>query len=161
MLFQFVRRSAGGNKIHFIKIKAVSYTHLDVYKRQERTRLLVHLIDTSDATDADPIQSYGVVAGELSSFSALLAEKPVIVAATKLDATTDRTRLDSLREFCQQQGLEFHAISAPTGEGVRELVRAIADALDKIPRAPDSALDLADDSTEDISDAPQPSREAH
>lgn len=127
----------------------------------ERTRLLVHLIDTSDATDADPIQSYGVVAGELSSFSALLAEKPVIVAATKLDATTDRTRLDSLREFCQQQGLEFHAISAPTGEGVRELVRAIADALDKIPRAPDSALDLADDSTEDISDAPQPSREAH
>jgi hypothetical protein len=33
--------------------------------------------------------------------------------------------------------------------------------LDKIPRAPDSALDLADDSTEDISDAPQPSREAH
>src|SRR5271165_81237 len=27
----------------------------------ERTRLLVHLIDTSDATDADPIQSYEVV----------------------------------------------------------------------------------------------------
>jgi len=127
----------------------------------ERTRLLVHLIDTSDATDADPIQSYEVVAGELSSFSSLLAEKPVIVVATKLDATTDRTRLEELQKFCAKQNLEFHTISAATGEGVRELVRSVADALDKIPRAPDSALDLPDDSAEDISDAPQTSREAY
>jgi GTPase len=127
----------------------------------ERTRLLVHLIDTSDSTDADPIQSYGVVAGELSSFSSLLAEKPVIVVASKLDATTDRTRLEELRAFCSAHGLEFHAISAATGEGVRELVRSIADALDKIPRAVDSGLDLPDESAEDIHDASQPSREAH
>jgi 50S ribosomal subunit-associated GTPase HflX len=54
--------------------------------------------------------------------------------ATKLDATTDKTRLEELREFCRQRNLEFHAISAATGDGVKELVRAIADALDKIPR---------------------------
>ncbi len=127
----------------------------------ERTRLLVHLIDTSDATDADPVQSYGVVAGELSSFSSLLAEKPVIVVATKLDATTDGSRLEELRTFCEANHLEFHAVSAATGEGIRELVRSIADALDKIPRGPHSALDFDDDSAEDISDASQPSREAH
>ncbi len=127
----------------------------------ERTRLLVHLIDTSDATDGDPIQSYTVVSGELSSFSSLLAEKPVIVVATKLDATTEHTRLEELRDFCAAQHLDFHAISAATGEGVRELVRSIADALDKIPRAADSALDLDGDSAEDTSDASQPSREAH
>jgi 50S ribosomal subunit-associated GTPase HflX len=71
----------------------------------------------------------------------------MIVVATKLDATTDRTRLDTLRDFCAQRRLEFHAISAPTGEDVRELVRSIADALDKIPKpAPDHALDSpADD----------------
>ena len=109
----------------------------------ERTRLLVHLIDTSDATDEDPIHSYEVISGELRSFSESLAEKPVIVVATKLDATTDRTRLETLREFCGEHGLEFHAISAPTGEGVRELVRSIADALDKIPKP---ALEAATDS---------------
>jgi hypothetical protein len=43
----------------------------------------------------------------------------------------------------------------------RELVRSVADALDKIPRAADSPLDLADESAEDIHDASQPSREAH
>ena len=101
----------------------------------ERTRLLVHLIDTSDSNDNDPVHSYEVISGELNAFSETLTEKPVIVVATKLDATTDRTRLEKLREFCAQNHLVFHAISAATGQGLKELVRAIADALDKIPRA--------------------------
>jgi len=100
----------------------------------ERTRLLVHLIDTSDTNDADPIHSFEIIAGELRAFSESLSEKPMMVVATKLDATTDRTRLQALRDFCRAKHLEFHAISAATGEGVRDLVRAIADALDKIPR---------------------------
>src|SRR5206468_5796728 len=96
----------------------------------ERTRLLVHLIDTSDATDADPIHSFEVINGELTAFNESLGEKPTIAVATKLDATTDRARLEALRDFCAKRKLEFHAISAATGEGVRDLVRAIADALD-------------------------------
>jgi GTP-binding protein len=100
----------------------------------ERTRLLVHLIDTSDATDADPVHFFEIISGELRAFSESLAEKQMIVVATKLDATTDRTRLEALRDFCKEHILEFHAISAVTGEGVRELVRSMADALDKIPR---------------------------
>lgn len=109
----------------------------------ERTRLLVHLIDTSGASEQDPIHSFEVIHGELQAFSEALVEKPMIVVATKLDATTDRTRLEKLRDFCGQRHLEFHAVSAATGEGVRELVRGIADALDKIPRAAnETTLDL-------------------
>src|SRR5205807_1068593 len=54
----------------------------------ERTRLLVHLIDTSDASESDPVHSFEIISGELRAFSDSLAEKPVIVVATKLDATT-------------------------------------------------------------------------
>jgi len=100
----------------------------------ERTRLLVHLIDTSDATDADPVRAFEVINAELEAFSVALMEKPMIVVATKLDATTDRARLEELREFCKEKGLQFHAISGVTGDGVKELMRAMADALDKIPR---------------------------
>jgi GTP-binding protein len=100
----------------------------------ERTRLLVHLIDTSDANDADPVRAFEVISGELRAFSESLAEKPMIVVATKLDATSDRTRLETLRDFCRERGIKFHAISAASGEGVRELVRSMADALEKIPR---------------------------
>jgi GTPase len=110
----------------------------------ERTRLLVHLIDTSDASDADPVHSFEIISGELQAFSETLMEKPMIVVATKLDATTDRTRLETLRAFCGERGLEFHAISAAAGDGVRDLVRSIADALDKIPKvALEPTSDLA------------------
>jgi len=101
----------------------------------ERTRLLVHLIDTSDSNAEDPVHSFEVIEGELEAFSESLARKPMIVVATKLDATTDRARLESLCDFCAQHSLEFHSISAATGEGVKDLVRSIADALDTIPRA--------------------------
>ncbi len=100
----------------------------------ERTRLLVHLIDTSDSNDDDPVHSFEVIKGELEAFSASLIEKPMIVAATKRDAITDHSRLEALRDFCKQRKLEFHSISAVAGDGVKDLVRAIADALDKIPR---------------------------
>jgi len=116
----------------------------------ERTRLLVHLIDTSDASDADPIHAFEIINGELAAFSASLTQKPMIVVATKLDATTDRARLNALRDFCKKRHLQFHAICAATGEGVRDLVRAIADALDKIPRI----------TTEPHPDAPEPSEES-
>ena len=131
----------------------------------ERTRLLVHLIDTSDTTEDDPIHAFEVIHGELIAFSDTLAEKPMIVAATKLDATTDPTRLEALRDFCARRKLEFHAISAATGLGVKELVRAMADALDKIPRAQaaaaDSSLDLPPEPSENGGRTTAPSREAH
>src|SRR5580700_10994025 len=106
-------------------------------KHIERTRLVAHLIDASDASDRDPVRDFEIIAGELAAFSEKLAEKPVIVVATKLDATTDRARLEKLREFCAARGLEFHAISSASGEGIRQLVRAMADALDRLaPREP-------------------------
>jgi GTP-binding protein len=56
----------------------------------------------------------------------------MIVVATKLDATTDKDRLEALREFCKRRKLAFHAISSATGEGVAELVRALADTLEQM-----------------------------
>ncbi len=103
-------------------------------KHVERTRLLVHLIDTSDMGEQDPVKAFEIIEGELAAFSERLTGKPMIVVATKVDATTDRTKLEDLRAFCKKKEMEFHAISGPTGEGVKELVRSIADALDKIPR---------------------------
>jgi len=104
-------------------------------KHIERTRLLAHLVDTSDANDRDPVHDFEIIENELASFSPLLAQKPMIVVATKLDATTNRLHLDELRAFCAKRGLEFHAISSATGEGIVELVRAMANALDRIPKA--------------------------
>jgi len=123
-------------------------------KHIERTRLIAHLVDTSDANDRDPVRDFEIIEHELASFSPLLAEKPMIVVATKLDATTDRTHLDELRAFSAKRGLEFHAISSATGEGIVELVRAMADALDRIPK-PAVPADPADAPAPDANAAPR------
>ena len=110
----------------------------------ERTRLIAHLVDTSDAATEDPVRAFEIICGELAAFSEELAAKPMIVVASKLDATTDTTRLEQLRAFCAGRGLEFHAISSAVGKGVRELVRAMADGLQQLgPR-----LEAAAESTE-------------
>jgi GTP-binding protein len=103
-------------------------------KHVERTRLIAHLVDTSDANDRDPIHDFEILEHELAAFSADLADKPRMVVATKLDATTNREHLDELRAFSAKRGLEFHAISSASGEGIVELVRAMAAALDRIPK---------------------------
>ena len=123
----------------------------------ERTRLMIHLIDTSDANAVDPMHAFEVINGELEAFSESLMEKPMIVVATKLDATTDRTRLEALRDFCKRRNLEFHSISAATGDGVKDLVRSIADALDKIPRpVPEAFSELPQNSTQHVETAESP-----
>jgi len=86
------------------------------------------------AAEYDPVRDFEIIMHELASFSPMLAEKPMIVVATKLDATTDTAHLDELRRFAIERGLAFHAISSATGEGIKDLVSAMADALDRIPK---------------------------
>jgi GTP-binding protein len=104
-------------------------------KHVERTRLIAHLVDTSDATDHEPVHDFEVIERELAAFSPDLAAKPMIVVATKLDATTDPQHLEELRAYAAKRGLEFHSISSASGAGIVELVRAIANALDRIPKS--------------------------
>jgi GTP-binding protein len=80
------------------------------------------------------VKDFEIIEHELASFSPELAAKPMIVVATKLDATTNRDHLEELRAFAKKQGFEFHAISSATGEGIVPLVRAMADALDRLPK---------------------------
>jgi GTP-binding protein len=103
-------------------------------KHLERTRLTAHLVDVSDFNDRDPVRDFEVIMHELKSFSPELAEKPMIVVATKLDAISDRAHLEELRAFAKERGLPFYAVSSATGEGIPELIRAMADALDRIPK---------------------------
>jgi GTP-binding protein len=120
----------------------------------ERTRLLAHLVDTSDASDRDPVRDFEIICGELAAFSESLAAKPMIVVATKLDATTDRSRLERLREHCAERKLDFYPISSPTGEGIQELVRGMADALERLAPPEPAAESEASFHGEDDDNAP-------
>ena len=93
----------------------------------ERTRLLTHLVDVSEAGGADPAHDFQVILNELAEFSVELARKPMIVAATKMDVARDPKRLERLREAASACGMPVYPISGVTGQGLAELVRAIAE----------------------------------
>ncbi len=114
----------------------------------ERTRLLVHLVDVSDASGRpDPVEDFKVINKELASFISKataeaadpfsgdadeppepehpLADKPMIVCATKIDSANPE-KLKKLAAHVKRRKLEFHAISAVTGEGIEELKWSLA-----------------------------------
>ena len=98
----------------------------------ERTRLLVHLVDVSDSSGRpDPVKDFEVIMGELESFGAGLEDKPMMVAASKIDAA-NQDKLAKLKRYCKRQGLELYPISAVTGQGVEKLKWAIGKELQQL-----------------------------
>jgi len=114
----------------------------------ERTRLLVHLVDVSDASGRpDPVEDFKVINQELASFTSKatkneqdpfsddagesaqpihpLTGKTMIVCATKIDSANP-DKLKKLAAHVKRRKLEFHAISAVTGQGIDELKWSLA-----------------------------------
>jgi GTPase len=114
----------------------------------ERTRLLLHLVDVSDASGRpDPVEDFRVINNELASWGdGALTRKPMIVAATKIDAANPE-KLKKLAAHAKRRRLEFHAISAVTGQGIEELKWALAARLERAEAAAHSARSASTGST--------------
>jgi GTP-binding protein len=91
----------------------------------ERTRVLAHLIDVSDASGRpDPVADFKVIMEELKSFGADLEKKPMVVVASKMDVANPE-KIDALRKLCKKRKFELFEISAVTGKGIPELKYAV------------------------------------
>jgi GTP-binding protein len=93
----------------------------------ERTRLLAHLVDVSDASARpDPVEDFKIIMGELESFGHGLDEKPMIVIASKADVANPE-KLKKLKAMAKRKKLDFYEISAVTGLGIEKLKYAIGE----------------------------------
>jgi GTP-binding protein len=103
----------------------------------ERCRVLLHLID---GTLEDPGSAYRTVRVELEAYGAGLAYKPEIVAVNKTDALSAeelKQRMSAVKKAvklraaeCGQDLPSIWTISAVTGDGVPEVLRALLRAID-------------------------------
>jgi GTP-binding protein len=91
-------------------------------KHIERTRVLLHLVDCSSESLEEPEEAWRVIRGEISSYSSALAERPCLLAATKVEDDASRARAEALAEA---SGSPVWSISAATREGLDPLLREL------------------------------------
>ena len=93
----------------------------------ERTGVLVHLVDVSDASGRpDPVEDFKIITSELAAFDPTLPKRPTLVVAAKMDAANP-DKLKKLKAYAGRRKLRFFPISAVTGEGLDKLKYAIAE----------------------------------
>jgi len=101
-------------------------------RHTERTRLLLHMLDLDPQTRRDPLDDLRVINQELSAYSPALAERPQIVVANKADLPETLARRDAVERHCAAHDLPLHVISAVTGAGLADLVRAVQKRLEEL-----------------------------
>jgi GTP-binding protein len=89
----------------------------------ERTAVLLHLVD---ATGEDPVEAYEIVRGEVEAYGAGLGEKPEVLVLSKADAVEKDAIKKKARALKKASGVTPLIVSAATGEGVQEVLRALA-----------------------------------
>jgi GTP-binding protein len=97
-----------------------------------RTKALLHLIDGSLP---DLVAAYHAVNAELTLFDEAMAKKPQLVAINKIDKPDVRQALPKIQATFRELGIDVHAISASTGEGVTEVVAGLVQLLDEVAMA--------------------------
>jgi GTP-binding protein len=121
-------------------------------KHVERTKVLVYLVDVSEASGRDPVEDFETVRREVGLFDASLLKRPQLAAATKIDVMADTTRLTRLLDHVRQLGIPVSPISAVTGEGVQALLegmwKPIAEAREQAAHDTELALPHATDRTD-------------
>ncbi|HLS06575.1 MAG TPA: GTPase ObgE [Bacillota bacterium] len=99
----------------------------------ERTRVLVHVIDMAGSEGRDPYDDYLKINAELKKYDKSIIDKPQIIAANKMDLPNANELLKQFKEKLTDD-IPIYPISAYTHDGTRQLLFAVADKLEKIPK---------------------------
>ena len=107
----------------------------------ERCRVILHIVDAASTEGRDPIDDIRLINEELRKYSAVLAEKPQIIVANKMDALSEEDRevaLELIREGIKDMMPDAMVLpmSAVSGKGVKEVLYAAYHMLEQCEREP-------------------------
>ncbi len=103
----------------------------------ERTKVMIHLVDAASTEGRDPVDDIYKINQELAAYNADLTKRPQVIAANKIDAIyaeEGEDPIQRIRDEFEPQGVKVFPISAVTGEGIKEMLRAVRDMLDQLPK---------------------------
>lgn len=103
-------------------------------KHAMRTRVIGHVLDMGSFEGRDPLEDYKIIRKELEAYDNKLARKPELIIANKMDLPE---ALNNLNRFkAEYPDLPVVEVSAMELTGIDEMVRGLADMLDKVEAEP-------------------------
>lgn len=96
----------------------------------ERTKVLILVVDAAGSEGRDPVDDVRVILKEVRLYNPLLADRPVVIAANKMDLPEASDHIPHLKEAYAEY--RIFPISAVTGSGVEELLYAVAEILEQV-----------------------------
>lgn len=101
----------------------------------ERTKVIIHMVDGASVEGRDPLEDILAINKELEAYDPHILDKPQVIAANKMDVCIDGQDevLQKLKQHFEPEGIEVYAISAVSGEGVKELLFHVNELLKTCP----------------------------
>ncbi|MFC5650097.1 GTPase ObgE [Paenibacillus solisilvae] len=115
----------------------------DFLRHVERTRIILHVLDMSGSEGRDPYDDWVKINAELEQYNPLLATRPQIIVANKMDMPDAEENLELFREQLTAESddegqiqYDIVPMSSLTKQGVQELLYKAADLLATVPEMP-------------------------
>ncbi|MDD4504379.1 MAG: GTPase ObgE [Clostridiaceae bacterium] len=116
----------------------------DFLRHVERTKVLVHLLDTSGLEGRDPLEDFNKINEELKLYSEKLVNKPQIVACNKMDIPEAEPNYSRVAEELGKKGYEVFPISAATREGISPLMDRVYNLLETLKDVEEPVEEIVD-----------------
>ncbi|MCI9068446.1 MAG: GTPase ObgE [Lachnospiraceae bacterium] len=93
-------------------------------KHIERTKVLIHMVDAASTEGRDPVEDIRAINEELEKYDPALLTRPQVIAANKIDAIVSggEDPIQRIRETFEKNGIRVFAVSAVSGQGIKELL---------------------------------------
>ncbi len=103
----------------------------------ERTKLILHIVDAASTEGRDPVEDIYAINKELEAYNTEIAKRPQIIAANKIDMIyAEDDPIARIKAEFEPKGIPVYAISAFSGQGLRELLYDINNRLEQMDAKP-------------------------
>ena len=103
-------------------------------KHAMRTKVIGHVLDMGSFEGRDPLEDYKIIRKEIENYDSKLARKPELIIANKMDLPEAINNLNRFK--AEYPNLQVVEVSAMELTGIDEMVRGLADMLDKVEVEP-------------------------
>lgn len=105
----------------------------DFLRHVERTKVFVHVVDAAALEGTDPVENVRLINEELRKYKEELLDRPMIIAANKMDLPEAEENFKRLKETFETEGMKVFPLSAVMNKGIGELLDECGKILEEYP----------------------------